>query len=79
MWLVLFMHNMLAGSLFAVKNDPLQRVPAKLVKEGRVAEVAISDNAVQGRLLGSADGESGSGHAVSGRCRVDPDISRVAG
>jgi cell division protease FtsH len=56
MWVVLFLHNMIAGSL-TVKNIPYSEF-VKAVKEGRVSEIAISENEIQGRMLGSEDGES---------------------
>jgi hypothetical protein len=52
----LFLHNMIAGSL-TVKNIPYSEF-VKAVKEGRVSEIAISENEIQGRMIGSEDGRS---------------------
>jgi cell division protease FtsH len=72
-WGVLLMHNLLV-SLFAVKAIPYSEF-MKLVKEQKVAEVAISDNLIQGKLV--PDG-SGSGKATLFRTvRVDSDISAL--
>ena len=56
-WGVLILHNLLV-SLFAVKAIPYSEF-MKLVKDKKVAEVAISDNTIQGKLTSD---ESGSGN-----------------
>ncbi len=70
-WAVLIMHNMLA-SAFAIKNIPYSEF-LQLVDEGKVAEVAISDNQIQGRMRpqGSDDGKGELFRTV----RVDKEIS----
>ena len=72
-WIVLIMHNFLL-SMFAVKSIPYSEF-LKLVKEKKVAEVAISDNVIQGKLI---EGENTEGAASAFRTiRVDPDISTL--
>jgi cell division protease FtsH len=73
MWAVLFLHNMIAGSL-AVKNIPYSEF-VKAVKEGKVSEIAISENEIQGRMLGSEDGAASK--TLFRTVRVDPEISRL--
>ncbi|WP_372678184.1 ATP-dependent zinc metalloprotease FtsH [Desulfosarcina sp.] len=73
MWAVLFLHNMIAGSL-TVKNIPYSEF-VKAVKEGRVSEIAISENEIQGRMLGSDEGAASRG--LFRTVRVDPEISQL--
>ena len=73
MWAVLFLHNMIAGSL-AVKNIPYSEF-VKAVKEGKVSEIAISENEIQGRMLGSDNDAASS--ALFRTVRVDPEISQL--
>ena len=73
MWAVLFLHNMIAGSL-AVKNIPYSEF-VKAVKEGKVSEIAISENEIQGRMLGSEGGAASS--TLFRTVRVDPEISQL--
>jgi len=73
MWGVLIIHNMLF-SAFSIKTIPYSEF-LKLVKEGKVTEVAITQNQIQGRLL---DNGSGSGQSKLFRTvRVDSDISQL--
>ena len=53
MWVVLFLHNMIAGSL-TVKNIPYSEF-VKAVKQGKVSEIAISENEIANF---AGDGES---------------------
>jgi len=72
-WVVLIIHNMLFSAL-SIKTIPYSEF-LKLVKEGKVTEVAITQNQIQGRLL--EDGtESGQGKSFR-TVRVDSDISRL--
>jgi cell division protease FtsH len=73
MWAVLFLHNMIAGSL-TVKNIPYSEF-VKAVKEGKVSEIAISENEIQGRMLGSEDGKAS--NTLFRTVRVDPEISQL--
>jgi cell division protease FtsH len=70
-WAVLLLHNLIA-SAFAVKTIPYSEF-LELVKAGKVTEVAISENQIQGRL------QSESGSEQSGQLfrtvRVDKDVS----
>lgn len=72
-WLVLLLHNMIASALM-VENIPYSEF-VKLVKEGKVAEIAISENDIQGRMIPS-DGSSEKG-ALFRTVRVDPGISQL--
>lgn len=72
-WLVLLLHNMIASALM-VENIPYSEF-VKLVKEGKVAEIAISENDIQGRMTPS-DGSSEKGPLFR-TVRVDPDISEL--
>jgi cell division protease FtsH len=70
-WAVLLIHNMIASAI-AVKTIPYSEFNT-LVKEGRVADVSVSENQIQGRML-SADGDTGNGTWFR-TVRVDPDVS----
>jgi cell division protease FtsH len=72
-WLVLLLHNMIASALM-VENIPYSEF-VKLVKEGKVAEIAISENDIQGRMI-PTDGSSEKG-ALFRTVRVDPGISEL--
>jgi len=72
-WLVLLLHNIIASALM-VENIPYSEF-VKLVKEGKVAEIAISENDIQGRMIPS-DGSSEKG-ALFRTVRVDPGISEL--
>lgn len=70
-WIVLILHNVLSGA-FAIKTVPYSQFLQDL-KDGKVTEVAISSNRIQGRMK---DGENASGKGISFRTvRVDPEIS----
>ena len=72
-WLVLLLHNMIASALM-VENIPYSEF-IKLVKEGKVTEIAISENDIQGRMAASDDrSEKG---ALFRTVRVDPEISQL--
>ncbi|MGD8836359.1 MAG: ATP-dependent metallopeptidase FtsH/Yme1/Tma family protein, partial [Desulfobacteraceae bacterium] len=70
-WAVLILHNLIA-SAFAVKTIPYSEF-LELVKAGKVTEVAISENQIQGRLQ-SENGSEGSGQLFR-TVRVDKDMS----
>jgi cell division protease FtsH len=55
-----------------VKNIPYSEF-VKLVKEGKVSEIAISENDIQGRMLPSDDGKKA--NTLFRTVRVDPGIS----
>ena len=70
-WLVLLLHNIIV-SAFVVESIPYSEF-IKLVKEGKVTEVTISQNAIQGRaLLSESSSENGD---LFQTVRVDTDIS----
>jgi cell division protease FtsH len=72
-WLVLLVHNMISSSL-ATKNIPYSEF-VKAVKEGKVTEIAISENEIRGRM---GFGEEGSEAKEWFRTvRVDPEISQL--
>jgi cell division protease FtsH len=70
-WAVLILHNLIA-SAFAVKTISYSEF-LDLVKTGKVTEVAISENQIQGRLQ-SENGSEGSGKLFR-TVRVDKDMS----
>ena len=72
-WGVFIIHNMIFSAM-SVKTIPYSEF-LKLVKEGKVSEVAITQNQIQGRLL---DDGSGSGKGKLFRTvRVDSNISQL--
>jgi len=72
-WFVLLLHNMIASALM-VKTIPYSEF-IQYVKNGRLTEITISENVIQGRL---ANGEGGSETGELFRTvRVDPDISAL--
>ncbi|MDD2604661.1 MAG: ATP-dependent zinc metalloprotease FtsH [Desulfobacteraceae bacterium] len=70
-WGVLLLHNLMFSAM-AVKTLPYSEF-LKLLEEGKVSEVAVSANQIQGRL---ADGAEGSGQLFR-TVRVDPEVSRM--
>ena len=72
-WVVLIVHNMLFSAL-SIKTIPYSEF-LKLVKEGKVTEVAITQNQIQGRLLDDG-GKSDQGKLFR-TVRVDSDISQL--
>ena len=63
--------NMLASNA-AIKSIPYSEF-LRLAEEGKVAEVAVTDNTIQGKL-NATDGPSGQAQRFE-TVRVDPDIS----
>lgn len=73
MWAVLLLHNMIASAVL-VKSIPYSEF-VKLVKEGRIIEIAISQDDIQGRMMSD---ENGAENGVPFRTvRVDPEISQL--
>ena len=72
-WGVFIIHNMIFSAL-SIKTIPYSEF-LKLVKEGKVSEVAITQNQIQGRLLNDGS-ESGKGELFR-IVRVDSDISQL--
>ena len=72
-WGILILHNLLV-SAFAIKTIPYSEF-LKLLKEGKVAEVAISSNQIQGKT--SPSPESGGGESLFRTVRVDADTSKL--
>jgi len=73
MWAVLFLHNMIVASI-GMRNIPYSEF-VKAVKEGRVTEIAISENDIRGRIVDAQnDADSGS---LFRTVRVDPDIAAL--
>ncbi|MGD8369104.1 MAG: ATP-dependent zinc metalloprotease FtsH [Desulfobacterales bacterium] len=70
-WIVLIIQNLIFQA-FAVKVVPYSRF-LDLLKQDQVAEVAISQNQIQGRLVGQ-DGKPGERFRT---IRVDPEISQL--
>ena len=73
MWAVLLLHNLIF-SAFAVRMIPYSKF-LDYVKEGKVAELAITSNQIQGRLKGEADGMPEGN--VFRTVRGDPEISEL--
>ena len=71
-WIVLLMQNYLATS-FAVKTIPYSEFVAYL-EQGKVAEVAISANQIQGRLKPETEGAR---EQYFKAIRVDPETSKL--
>lgn len=72
-WGVLIIHNMLFTA-FSIKTIPYSEF-LKYVKEGKIKEVAITHNQIQGRLAGG-QGASGQGELFR-TVRVDTEISEL--
>ena len=72
-WGVFIIHNMIFSAM-SIKTIPYSEF-LKLVKEGKVSEVAITQNQIQGRLLNDGS-ESGKGEMFR-TVRVDSDISKL--
>ncbi len=72
-WAVLLLHNLIF-SAFAVRVIPYSKF-LDYVKQGKVAEVAITSNQIQGRLKGEVDGMPE--RTVFRTVRVDPEISEL--
>ena len=70
-WVILIIHDVIY-SFFAVKTIPYSEF-LDLVKKGGVAEVAISQNRVEGRLSDKEDQQGTMFRTV----RVDPDIAQL--
>lgn len=68
-WAVLLIHNAL-GSAIAIQTIPYSRF-LTLLNEGKVTEVAISENRIQGKM----QSESGEEVEMFRTVRVDPEIS----
>jgi cell division protease FtsH len=69
-WMVLIIHNALY-SVFSIETIPYSEF-LQLVKKGRVAEVAITQNQIQGRMTGDTGKDK-----LFRTVRVDPDISQL--
>ena len=72
-WVVLLIQNYL-GSALAIKTIPYSQF-LTLVKENRVAEVAISSNQIQGKML--TDPKDPDKTELFKTLRVDPEISAL--
>jgi len=72
-WVVLLIQNYL-GSALAIKTIPYSQF-LTLVKENRVAEVAISANQIQGKII--TDDKDPSKTELFKTLRVDPEISTL--
>jgi len=72
-WGVFIIHNMIFSAM-SIRTIPYSEF-LKLIKEGKISEVAITQNQIQGRLT---DSGSGSGRGELFRTvRVDSDISQL--
>ena len=71
-WIVLLLQNYLI-STFSIKTIPYSQF-LKDLQQGKVAEVAITENKIQGRLNTEKPGEKGEEFRT---VRVDPELSRL--
>ena len=71
-WFVLLLHNMIASALM-VKTIPYSAF-IQYVKDGRVSEISVSENVIQGQL-NADDGSENSD--LFRTVRVDPNISEL--
>ncbi len=69
-WVVLLVHNLIFSAI-AIKTIPYSEF-LKLLEAGKVSEVAVSANLIQGRL---AEGAAGGG-SLFRTVRVDPEVSQ---
>ena len=72
-WVVLILHNYLSAA-FSIKTIPYSEF-LNLLKEGKVAEVAITSNQIQGKLRDDV-AKKGAGTLFK-TVRVDPEISSL--
>ena len=72
-WGVLIIHNLIF-SAFAIKTIPYSEF-LKLVKENKIAEVAIGTNQIQGKIRGNQ--ETFEKDTLFRTVRVDPDTSKL--
>ena len=72
-WAVLILHNLLVTSL-SVQTIPYSEF-LELLKQGKVAEVAITANQIQGKM--KAEGGGLPAGALFRTVRVDPDLSNI--
>ncbi|MBW2108562.1 MAG: ATP-dependent zinc metalloprotease FtsH [Deltaproteobacteria bacterium] len=72
-WMVLLLHNMIV-QMFAVERLPYSAF-IKALQEGRVVEVAITQDRIQGKLKGTVDGQQV--EKVFTTVRVDPQLSEM--
>ncbi len=75
-WAVLIIQNILFH-FFSIETIPYSKF-LDLVHEGKIAEVAISQNQIQGRMIAEKGGPDGPGKGKQFRTvRVDPEISQL--
>ena len=72
-WIVLILHNLIV-QMFAVERLPYSEF-VKALHEGRVVEVAITENRIQGKVKVTQDGQEV--ERVFSTVRVDPDLSEL--
>ena len=72
-WAVLILHNLLVSTL-SVRTIPYSEF-LELLKQGKVAEVAITSNQIQGKM--KAEGGGLPAGALFRTVRVDPDLSSI--
>ena len=73
-WAILIIENILFG-FFTIKTIPYSQF-LDLVREGKISEVAISQNQIQGRMIAEKGGANGAEKGTEFRTvRVDPEIS----
>ena len=72
-WAVLILHNLIVSTL-SVRTIPYSEF-LELLKQGKVAEVAITSNQIQGKM--KSEGGGMPADALFRTVRVDPDLSNI--
>jgi len=72
-WAVLILHNLLVSTL-SVRTLPYSEF-LELLKQGKIAEVAITSNQIQGKM--KTEGGGMAAGALFRTVRVDPDLSNI--
>jgi cell division protease FtsH len=72
-WIVLILHNVILN-MFAIKQIPYSEF-IEALEDGKVTEVAITSNQMQGKMKMTEDGQEV--ERVFTTVRVDPDLSQV--
>lgn len=72
-WIVLIVHNLIS-QMFTVERIPYSEF-VRALQDGRLVEVSISEDRIQGKMKGTQDGREV--EKVFSTVRVDPDLSQL--
>ena len=72
-WIVLIIHNLIS-QMFSVERIPYSEF-VRALQDGRLVEVAITQDRIQGKMKGTQDGQEV--EKVFSTVRVDPDLSQL--